>query len=283
VFARLWQSPLFKCVVGINISDFLDLRERFLKHSPKESLKENQIGRTERLMLTLTWLRHGISQRFMAFLFECDQATISRILHDTIDQLYDLADEDIQVPEEDERENLSELFEGKQIVLVIDGAEQRVQSSDDKLLQNINFSGKKHLHTFTKLLAVDPIEGKVRFMSGSYPGSVNDLNLVQMPENSLKHALKQDEYILGDAGFKGMQHERIIAYTSKEMDGVVDKDFKRIRVIVENGIRSVRRWRICYNTFDGKHKGNIIELRNWHHRVWKVCAWLSNLYFVLRQ
>jgi hypothetical protein len=270
--------------VGISQSDFSHLRDECYKQLPNErNLQPDQMTLFERLMVTLTWLRNGISQNFLAFIFRCSQATVSRILHDTVDNLYQIADAAIKIPEEDERESLSESFEGKQIVLVVDGAEQRVLSSTDKLLQNINFSGKKHLHTFTKLLAVDPVEGKIRFISGSYPGSVNDLNLVQMPENSLKYALKDDEYILGDAGFKGMLHENIIAYTSKEMEGAVDKNFKRIRVIVENAIRGVRRWKICYHTFNGTHKDNIIELRNWHHCIWKVCAWLSNLYFTIRE
>jgi hypothetical protein len=148
------------------------LRAHCESRLPQQNVRANQITLLQRLLITLTCLRHGISQQLVAFIFGCSQPTVSRILHETVYQLYDLADDEIQLPEQHEKDELYELQDGKQIVLVVDGAEQRVQSSDFKLLQNINFSGKKHLHTFTKLIAVDPVLGKIRFISNSYPGSV---------------------------------------------------------------------------------------------------------------
>jgi hypothetical protein len=268
--------------VGISQANFKDLLQRILRRHEFHTVNPAVFGLHEKLMISLVWLRQAITYNFAAFLFSCHSSTISRTLQQMIQVLMEIADEEVTIPPKSQREQDAELFEGKEIVLIVDGAEQQVFSSSDKLLQNINFSGKKKKHTFTKLLAVNPL-GKIQFVSDSYPGSVNDLNLIQMPENNVCKYLEEKEYVLGDAGFKGMSWNRIIAFHSAEMKGLIDKDFKRIRVVVENAIRGVRRWKICSHTFVGKHKDNIFELRQWHHHVWKVCCWLTNVYSNIRK
>jgi hypothetical protein len=65
------------------------------------------------------------------------------------------------------------------------------------------YSGKKRKHTFTILIGVTP-KGHILFVSLTYNGSNNDLNLIEYPENHVWNYITEDEYIMADKGFRGM-------------------------------------------------------------------------------
>jgi hypothetical protein len=168
-------------------------------------------------------------------------------------------------------------FFGANITLIIDGAEHEIYSFTDKRLSYVTFSGKKSYHTLTKLIGVSPT-GEILFISKSYPGGMNDLNLVQMPDVLNTIAVSDEEFILADRGFRGMEDYRILTpYTETTASHLptYDKKFKAIRVKVENGILHVRRWRICHSLFRVKPMDIRAALRK-HHQIWLICAALVN-------
>jgi hypothetical protein len=281
VFHDLYIYSFFKSVVGITVSQFEKLSTTYFALAPHSPYHLDDLGVQEQLLITLAWLRQAFTYKVLGFIFKIDGSTAQRIVKKVLNNLHDLANTEITIPSYEERVEQASVLEGKQFVIVVDGAEQGVMSSNNKLLKNINFSGKKKKHTFTKLIGVN-LRGKVEFMSHSYNGSINDLNLIQMPENDIAKYLTEDEFVLGDAGFRGMEAARVIAYNEDEYEGAAGREFKRLRVVVENTIGAIKRWKICYHTFHGKHEGNEEKLLFWHDTVWRVCAWLTNLYCEVR-
>ena len=46
-------------------------------------------------------------------------------------------------------------------------------------------------------------KGHIYFVSNSYVGSKNDMNVFQMPENRLDRRLSSNEWLMVDKGYKG--------------------------------------------------------------------------------
>jgi hypothetical protein len=166
---------------------------------------------------------------------------------------------------------------------VIDGAEQEVLACSEKTVSKATFSGKKNYHTFTKLLVVSP-KGKIYFVSRSFPGSMNDLNLMTLTENWKHLQVSTDEVILADDGFKGYAEQNIwttSTETSKSSSPSYRSDFKAIRVIVENAISQVKKWKICSTLWKVKVK-DLDKALEKHHKMWTICVGMVNRFISLR-
>ena len=48
--------------------------------------------------------------------------------------------------------------------------------------------------------------GMIYFLSGSFPGSKNDIGVYKIFENQFHCILDEDEAICGDAGYQGLQN-----------------------------------------------------------------------------
>jgi len=165
------------------------------------------------------------------------------------------------------------------IVAIVDGTEQQVYSAIDKLNERARYSGKKRLHTFTLLIVCSP-QGKIYWISDSYNGSLNDKNLVDLAENRefFQQNFKQHEWIAGDLGFKGMwqycstqtpitpNRQPLTPYEQQ-----FNKEFKSIRIVVENTIGQIKNWNICSSLF----RHNSIHT---HHKIWYIACSLWNAF-----
>jgi hypothetical protein len=226
-------------------------------------------------MVTLLWLRQGISYLFLSWIFEVSVPTIWRCIQQCVMDLFRTFEQAISIPSYNERRETFYTYTGKKIAMVIDGVEQFILAPKDKILNRVSFSGKKRHHTLTKLIVIAP-SGKIWFLSKSYFGSITDQNLASMPENS--DLVSESEWIAADRGFKGLEYRRIITYRNRESFTYKLK-FKKFRVIVENSIRQVKMWKVCQHTFPFKvgQLGKEVFLE-WHHKIWVVCSGLVNLY-----
>jgi hypothetical protein len=106
---------------------------------------------------------------FLAWIFNLDVSTICRIINNTLKILYSALCHLVAVPSIGDR-----LFNGVKIgnyfvTMALDGTEQQIYQSVDPHKKNINFSGKKQMHTFTTLIGVS-LDGRIRFVSFSYSG-----------------------------------------------------------------------------------------------------------------
>jgi hypothetical protein len=239
---------------------------------------ESDFNTYQKLLMCLFWLRNGFTYRFLAWLFEIGSLdTVKNYVDQARQLLQDILSPVVAFPEESERMLSAQDLFGGNITVIIDGAEHEIYSSTDKQLSYVTFSGKKSYHTLTKLIAVSPT-GEILFISKSFPGGMNDLNLIQMPEILNAIQVSDDEFNLADRGFRGMEDYRILTpYTETNASRFTtyDKKFKAIRVKVENGILQVRRWRICHTLFRVKPMDIRAAMRK-HHQIWLICAALVN-------
>jgi len=135
----------------------------------KESSENSRLNSFQRLTLTMLWLRNYPSLKILAWIANMDPSSISRMLNDTVELLWNALKGFVAIPRITERLHHAKRIWNYLVVLVVDGTEQKVLQSKKKAKANITYSGKKKMHTFTKLIAVTP-NGKICFISDSYPG-----------------------------------------------------------------------------------------------------------------
>lgn len=108
--------------------------------------------------------------------------------------------------------------------LIKKGSEQSV-GAPSNLLENFSFySGKKGQHSITKLMVMG-CDGRILWMSASYPGSKTDAELVHICLKEWLNILNCDdinkiEWGLGDSAFSGMSDYRLVGTPSGNKTGL---------------------------------------------------------------
>ena len=185
----------------------------------------------------------------------------------------------IQIPKsiEERKKYWFDLDDGFTYALIIDGMEHQIFSCSQKGIGSSTFSGKKGYNTFTMLIAVNK-EGTIWFISNSYPGSDNDINLSNFKENHLCDYLTSEEKIAADQGFRNLENLSIYTHIQKPKNSrekEFNSQFKHYRCTVENAIGQLRKWKICCYRFYSK----IFELNKAlkeHHFLMEILAGLLN-------
>jgi hypothetical protein len=211
----------------------------------------------------------------LAWLFNLDKSSISRCIHKNLNLLHESLADQIIFPTFLERFYSGEYIWRYFVALILDGSEQPIHESKKKFIKNITYSNKKKQHSLTKLIFCNSI-GKIVFLSKSYVGSISDLNLAEMPENSLYELLQDNEFIIGDSGFQGLSRLKIISYATFK-DTSYKKTFLRFRSVIENVIAMIKSWKICKLEFRA-YKQNFEETKILNHKVWTIVSCLCNLY-----
>jgi hypothetical protein len=160
------------------------------------------------------------------------------------------------------REEFFQAFpEAKEIF--IDGTERPIQRPKNKEKQKDNYSGKKKRHT-KKNLVITEKSKKVGFLSKTVSGKTNDFTMLKeeaspdiMPKDIEKHL---------DLGFQGIEDQfpgHDISIPKKKPRGrELDQESKEknrekssVRVLVENALAGVKRFRIVTDTFRNRKEG----------------------------
>lgn len=235
----------------------------------------------DRLLLCILNLRHNFGFTILAHLFNIHEGHARRVFHAVVDVLFELSQKYIILPSKEERDKEARFFRGWKISVVVDGSEQPCSKSNDTRIERHCFSGKKHLHTFTKLLFVSP-QGKIYMMSRSQGGSFNDMGLIALEENHLWRFLSPDEIIIGDKGFQGLHRYNCPSLTPyKKFHGYLtpdeqyfNRDFASIRIVVENVFAQIKKWRCCADRF--RWQGSIVDAKERHHKIWSIVGMFVN-------
>lgn len=180
------------------------------------------------------------------------------------------------------RMNKSIRFRGWDLVVVIDGCEQRVKIPSDKLNERSLYSGKKRTHTFTVMLACAP-DGTIYFLSCSYNGSKNDMNIYEMSENQIHRGMMSDEAIVADKGYVGVAqyHPKIVLPILGEEKSLTNEEIaynneqKKHRIVVENVFAHIKKYNICSHVFRSP-VSNVEISRKKHNEIWVICAGMVN-------
>lgn len=203
----------------------------------------------------------------------------------TLSVLYNLFYPKLSFLSSHERKGKGVFFRGRWLTVIGDGSEQQIITFTEKNLEQVTYSGKKRKHTLTLLLFCAPT-GHIYYLSKSYPGSLNDLNLYHLPENQIHKNLEPWEAIGLDGGFKGVdRHHLTILPIEEHGKGELDEDekefnneFSGYRTVVENVFAHIKQWSICKQPFRGRT--SIDNITQEHHMIWAVCAGFVNRYTV---
>jgi hypothetical protein len=275
----LLQNYKFQTLIGLSKRNFEDLVTRLEKSSLISTSDDacKKASFKKQLAITLLYLRQGVTFPLLSWIFEMSEATVKEYTTKIINKLYDYFRDEITFPKFDVRKETKKRYQDRDVAVIIDGVEQPIHSPIDRTLSSVTFSGKKKRHTVTKLICVLPT-GRICYLSPSYFGSITDGNLASMPENNIAAKLKENEWIMADRGFRGLEHRKIFTYTNLTPFSL-QKKFKKIRVRVENTIGEVKKWKICSMIFPSRiGTWGRREFLRWHDKIWVVCGGLVNVY-----
>lgn len=169
--------------------------------------------------------------------------------------------------------------DGYNYVLIIDGMEYEIHCSSNSGLKETTYSGKKGYYTFTQLIGVNR-EGKIWWLSKTSPGSCTDSNLCEFYLSPIVEALTDDEKIMADQGFRGLQNMKIytqLPKPSNDKERKFNLDFKHFRSTVENVISQIRKWKFASQRYEGKLT-NFDEAKEKHHQIMEVICGILNMF-----
>ena len=233
------------------------------------------------MKLFLFWLRHYLPFRLLSVIFQISKTTIKRYIWTTLRVFNQEITGCINLGTIKERLENAESLDKYKITLLLDGTEQQVYKSSSRQVEQICFSGKKSLHTFTLAMLCDPI-GKIRMISPSYEGSRNDMQVISMfsSRNEL-NTLSDREAILADPGYRGLDsipHQRyhvLLTNSVKEEQSEYERKKKAIRCRIENVFAMMKKFKICKNPIRFYTK-NLQKALKLHHAIWVIVAYLNN-------
>jgi len=229
------------------------------------------------LFLTLFWLSHYPTIRFLSVFFKIHDKTVSQILKRTCTALSEHLKNEIEWPPPNEmnalRFTFQQAFALGNIVCAVDGTEIQISRPSNPEQQKATYSVKKKQNSLNVLL-VSKLNGEIIYFS---PTHVGPHDQAHWNETDLRSRfLHQTFGIVGDGGFffnRKSDDELIVAAKpfAKPKHGTLtqeQKDFNtklsRMRVVIENTIRRLKTWRIFRLTYrhwrDGKGVMNIDEI-----------------------
>lgn len=302
-YKRLSRKPAaFKSITGISLDEFQSLleavRPRYQtseqqrlaradrKRAPGGGAKSRH-DLTERLLMTMIWLRLYLTCEAVGVLFDVDKSTVSRYTCPILLILQELGADTLGWPEEAQAlvtadsdtgtptdssnntsggdpvdtTNLPPLHPGTRVcpdsVAIVDATEQRVERSRHYQTQKEHYSGKKKAHTRKTQVIVNE-HGRIRDVSPSVPGSVHDATLLR--QSKAADRIPPDVSAMGDSGYQGIQDdmpERSVALPYRASRGhpltpeqkLHNHEISRIRIVVENTIAELKHFRILVDVF----------------------------------
>jgi transposase len=293
----------FRSMIGLSVAEFQALLDRVRpryealvgrrlyrperRRGPGGGLKSRH-DLTERLLMTLVWLRLYVTCEALGVMFEVDKSTASRFTRPILQILRELGEDTLgwpeearalaepegDVPKDAQAETNSvgdEPTEGEAEVrlvtpdhsnlsdhlAILDATEQRTERSANYATQKRYYSGKKKCHTIKTQIIVNE-RGRIRHLADSVPGATHDLTLLR--ESSLKVDLPEGLTVTADTGYRGAQndfpeHSVALPYRPKNKQTLTPEEkyhnhlVSKVRIVVENTLCEMKHFRALSTVF----------------------------------
>jgi transposase len=234
----------------------------------------HRLDERNRLLLALIWLRVYPTYEVLGFIFNLHKSNVSRKLKPILDILSEHLE--IEWPDKTERrkKSLNEFMQDfPDVTVIVDATEQPTYRPTDRDTQKRYYSGKKKRHTLKTQVVVLP-DGTVAGFSDTVPGSQYDKSLFDA--SGVTDQLDQDEAIMGDSGYQGIQHDHRAVLPDKKPKGGELTDAQKARnhrvsqarIVVENTIAQLKTFRVLADRY--RHP------RASHHQAFGIVVGLVN-------
>lgn len=213
-----------------------------------------------RVMMCLIHLRLNLTVAVMGYLFDLDQANISR----NLSQMRSFLNRHLPEPSRSKTgrkkinslEELYRFYPG--LKAIVDGTEQPIQRPQDPEKQKTYYSGKKKRHTIKKQIVANQ-EGLILDISPAVEGKRHDFKLFKDHE-TLSQVIPQEVEVLADSGYQGAEKlaaDRKISLPAKatklhpltEAEKAANRALSKVRVRVEHVIGRLKCFRILSDRF----------------------------------
>ncbi len=291
IYDKLRRRPAaFRSLTGLSVDEFDALADELsdkidrydasrLNHRERERALgaggQHKHDACNRLLMALMWLRIYPTYEVLGFVFDLHKSNIGRNLVGVLAVLHEVLGDDIQWPEKSQRKRKMADFmqDFPEVAAIVDATEQPLQRPQDQAIQKAHYSGKKKRHTLKTQVVVSP-DGELMDVSQTVPGSQHDKKLYD--ESGVDDYLDEDEAMMGDSGYQGIQqgHQAILPI-KKPKGGELTPEQKahnrrvsRIRVVVEHTIAQIKTFRVMAAVY--RH------VREGYNNIFQIVAVLVN-------
>lgn len=280
----------FRNLTGVSLEEFevlyqqvVDDIERYDETRLEQRERQRAVGAgrryqhdaRNRLLMALIWLRIYPTYEVLGFIFDLDKSNISRNLKGMLAVLRDQLGDEIEWPDKARRKQKMDQFmqEFPEVTAIVDATEQPTQRPQDPDEQKKYYSGKKKRHTLKTQVVVGP-DGELMGYSATVPGAKHDKPLYD--ESGVSDRLDDDEAMMGDKGYQGIQKDSLAILPDKKPKGgeltdeqkVRNRRISHYRIVVENTICQLKTFRVLAHVY--RHA------RESHSDVFAIVAALVN-------
>lgn len=159
---------------------------------------------------------------------------------------------------------------------LVDGSEQKVDSSNNPIIDSEFYSVKKKHHTIN-IVAFVSLRGFIYHLSKSYPGNTNDAQIIKDTASNWMTYLNERDNGIGDLGFEALREKNIPIDTPPSNHNLDSyKLLSQYRIKVENVFSQFKDWKACKEILhiQGSQKKALLTF---HNQVWKTVAMLINI------
>jgi hypothetical protein len=291
VYEKLCRRPaVFRNLTGLSIEEFEALYQQMVNDierydetrlEPGQRQRAVGAGRRydhdarNRLLMAMIWLRVYPTYEVLGFIFELDKSNICRNLKGVLTVLRERLGDEVEWPDPERRKQKMDRFlqEFPEVAAIVDATEQPTQRPKDPEVQQDHYSGKKRRHTLKTQVVVGP-DGEIMGHSATVPGAKHDKKLYD--ESGVNERLNEDEAMMGDSGFQGIQKDHRAVLPAKKPKGgeltdtqkARNRRISHYRVVVENTICQLKTFRVLAHVY--RHA------RTSHSDVFAIVAVLVN-------
>lgn len=255
-----------KRLVGISYEQLTQLIEQGrLLHEEKQAEIESQkirlirqggglqakLSLEDQIILTLIYLRQGLTFQVLGLLFEVSESTANSIFHYWRELFRELLPASLLEQAKKFDENEESIKESlREYELIVDSSEQARERPLDYQEQKLFYSGKKCNHTLKNQFIVLPHGKDIVDVVAGRRGAISDINLWRERQREFHF----EQRFAGDKAYKGEPQIRTPHKKPKKQELTVEqkqenRDFSSNRIFVEHLIRVVKVFQVAQERF----------------------------------
>ena len=284
------RAAVFRSLTGLSIGEFEALYQQLaddIERCDETRLEQGDRQRAvgagrrydhdvrNRLLMAMIWLRVYPTYDVLGFIFDLDKSNICRNLKGVLAVLREQLGDEVAWPDKTRRKQKMDQFmqEFPDVAAIVDATEQPTRRPKDPEVQKSHYSGKKRRHTLKTQIVVGP-DGEIMDHSETVPGAKHDKKLYD--ESEVSGRPDDDEAMMGDSGFQGIQKDHLAVLPDKKPKGgeltdeqkAHNRRISHYRIVVENTICQLKTFRVLAHMY--RHA------RESHSAVFAIAAALVN-------